>query len=89
MALIGKIRAKSGLLVGFVGLALLTFILSDYKNMFGMGEGDYGIGTVYGEKVDPMKYSDVSARVQDQDRSQAQQQGKEFYGGFNDSCKRI
>lgn len=78
MALIGKIRAKSGLLVGFVGLALLTFILSDYKNMFGMGEGDYGIGTVYGEKVDPMKYSDVSARVQDQDRSQAQQQGREF-----------
>ena len=78
MALIGKIRAKSGLLVGFVGLALLTFILSDYKNMFGISEGEYGVGTVYGEKVDPIKYSDVNARVQDQDRSQAQQQGKEF-----------
>ena len=57
MALIGKIRSKSGLLVGVIGLALLSFILSDYKSMFGFSEGAYGIGTVFGEKVDPNKYS--------------------------------
>ena len=65
MALIGKIRSKSGLLVGVVGLALLSFILSDYKNMFGFSEGAYGIGTVFGEKVDANKYAITSQRVQD------------------------
>ena len=39
---------------------------------------EYGIGTVYGEKVDANNYSQISARVQDQDRMQAQQQQKEF-----------
>ena len=78
MALIGKIRSKSGLLVGVIGLALLSFILSDYKSMFGFSEGAYGIGTVFGEKVDPNKYSLTSQRVQDQERSQAEQSQKPF-----------
>lgn len=78
MALIGKIRAKSGLLVGIIGLALLSFILSDYKNMLGFNEGEYGIGTVYGEKVDAIKYDITSRRVQDQDRQQAERDQKPF-----------
>ena len=78
MALIGKIRSKSGLLVGVIGLALLSFILSDYKNMFGFSEGAYGIGTVFGEKVDANKYSVTSQRVQDQERTQAEQSQKPF-----------
>lgn len=78
MALIGKIRAKSGLLVGIIGLALLSFILSDYKNMLGFNEGEYGIGTVYGEKVDAIKYDITSRRVQDQDRQQAEREQKPF-----------
>ena len=78
MALIGKIRAKSGLLVGIIGLALLSFILSDYKNMLGFNEGEYGIGTVFGEKVDANKYSITSGRVQDQDRQQAERDQKPF-----------
>ena len=56
MAIIGKIRSKSGLLVGIIGIALLSFILGDYQNFFGSGEGEYGIGTVYGEKIDANKY---------------------------------
>jgi peptidyl-prolyl cis-trans isomerase D len=78
MALIGKIRSKSGLLVGVIGLALLSFILSDYKNMFGFSEGAYGIGTVFGEKVDANIYSTTSQRVQDQERAQAEQNQKPF-----------
>ena len=53
MAIIGKIRSKSGLLVGIIGIALLSFILGDYQSFFGSSEGEYGIGTVYGEKIDP------------------------------------
>ncbi|NBX81334.1 MAG: hypothetical protein EBQ94_13350, partial [Flavobacteriales bacterium] len=78
MALIGKIRSKSGLLVGIIGLALLSFILSDYKNMLGFNEGEYGIGTVFGEKVDAIKYDITSRRVQDQDRQQAEREQKPF-----------
>ena len=78
MAIIGKIRSKSGLLVGIIGLALLSFILGDYQSFFGSSEGKYGIGTVYGEKVDATIYSITSGKVQDQDRGQAQKEEKEY-----------
>lgn len=78
MALIGKIRAKSGLLVAMIGIALLSFILNDYQSLFGIGEGEYGIGLIFGEKVDPANYSIVSAKFQEQERNQANQNGKEF-----------
>ncbi len=78
MAIIGKIRSKSGLLVGIIGIALLSFILGDYQSFFGSSEGEFGIGTVYGEKVDPNKYSVTSGKVQDQDRGEAQKEQKDF-----------
>ncbi len=78
MAIIGKIRSKSGLLVGIIGLALLSFILGDYQSFFGSSEGEYGIGTVYGEKIDPNKYNETNGKVQDQDRGQAQKEQKEY-----------
>mgnify|MGYP006200553989 CR=1 FL=1 len=73
MALIGKIRAKSGLLVAMIGIALLAFILNDYQSLFGIGEGEYGIGLVFGEKVDPASYSIASAKFLEQERNQAAQ----------------
>ncbi len=78
MALIGKIRAKSGLLVAMIGIALLAFILNDYQSLFGIGEGEYGIGLVFGDKVDPANYSIASAKFQEQERNQAAQNSKEF-----------
>ena len=78
MAIIGKIRSKSGLLVGIIGLALLSFILGDYQSFFGSSEGEYGIGTVYGEKIDPNKYNETNGKVQDQDRGQAQKEQKDY-----------
>ena len=78
MAIIGKIREKSGLLVGIIGLALLAFILSDYKSMMGGSEGEFGIGLVDGDKVDINNYGALSSRVQDQDRAQAEKEQKPF-----------
>jgi parvulin-like peptidyl-prolyl isomerase len=78
MAIIGKIREKSGLLVGIVGLALLAFVLGDYQSMFGNSEGKYGIGLVYGNKVNADTYYGLSSRVQQQERTQAEQEQKEF-----------
>ncbi|MCX6195770.1 MAG: peptidylprolyl isomerase, partial [Flavobacteriia bacterium] len=58
--------------------ALLSFILGDYQSFFGSSEGEYGIGTVYGEKIDPNKYNETNGKVQDQDRGQAQKEQKEY-----------
>lgn len=58
MAIIGKIREKSVLLVIIIGLALLAFITGDYFSTRGGGvEGEYGVGHVFGEKIDQEKYS--------------------------------
>ena len=63
-----------------VGIAMLY---ESFKNanpnfsLFG-GNMEYGIGTVYGEKVDGNVYSTISSRMQEQDRMQAQQQQKEY-----------
>ncbi|RYM35620.1 hypothetical protein ERX46_01120 [Brumimicrobium glaciale] len=58
MALIGKIREKSWLLIAVVGIAMLAFIIGDF-NFGGNGpqEDVYGIGTVDGEKVDEQQYN--------------------------------
>lgn len=58
MALIGKIREKSWLLIAVVGIAMLAFIIGDF-NFGGNGptEDVYGIGTVNGEKVDEEQYN--------------------------------
>lgn len=62
MAVITKIREKSWLLIGFVGLAMIAFILSDYKKLLGGSEGEFGMGSVDGEKVKPEVYT---AKIQD------------------------
>jgi len=78
MAIIGKIRDKSWLIVGFVGIAMIAFILGDYNRMFGLGEGSYGIGLVAGEKIDIEDYNALTERVQNQERNQKQQENKPF-----------
>ena len=78
MAIITKIRDKSWLIVGFVGIAMLAFILGDYDKMFGSNTGDYGIGLVNGEKINIDVYNTLCERVQNQDKNQKQQEGKPF-----------
>src|SRR5690554_894506 len=58
MALIGKIREKSWLLIAVIGIAMLAFIIGDLGSMGGGPQEDvYGIGTVNGEKVDEQEYN--------------------------------
>lgn len=63
MAVIGSIRKRVGLLIGFIGVSLLAFILGD---VFTSGKGIFGgnsdvIGEVGGEKV---HYSEFEKRVE-------------------------
>jgi len=58
MALIGKIREKSWLLLIVVGGAIVVFIFtSGGPNMGGGPEEEYGIGLMYGEKLDRDEYN--------------------------------
>ncbi len=78
MALIGKIREKSGLLVVLIGIALFAFILGDWRKITQGSEDEFGYGTVYGDKVDYAKFEEANARFQEQDAMQAQQQQREY-----------
>jgi peptidyl-prolyl cis-trans isomerase D len=78
MALIGKIREKSALLVILIGLALFAFIMGDWQKMSGGSEDQFGYGTVYGEKVDYAAFEESSTKFQDQDRTQFSQQQREY-----------
>ena len=78
MAIIGKIREKSGLTLVLLGVAMLAFIMSGWDSMFGRGSGDMGIGEVAGETVDPIKYENaVNAMIQ-QDQQQYAQSQREY-----------
>ncbi len=75
MAIIGKIREKSWLMLVLVGGALIAFIFTDYNKMTGNVESKYGIGTVYGEKVNEQDFNrDVEMAQLNADRQAQQQQ---------------
>lgn len=78
MALIGKIREKSVLLVVIIGIALLAFILGSYDKMGGGNEDKYGYGTVYGEKIEPTLFQQEADKFKQNDAMNAQQQGQPY-----------
>ncbi|MCT4664326.1 MAG: SurA N-terminal domain-containing protein [Flavobacteriales bacterium] len=57
MASLESIRKKSGLLIAFIGIALLAFLLGDAlgngRSIFG---GDQDLGSINGEKIDYVKF---------------------------------
>ena len=59
MGIINKIRDKSWLIVGLIGLAMLAFILENYKSIFNAGEGKYGVGLMHGSKIDVNRYNQL------------------------------
>lgn len=73
MALIGKIRERSGLLLVVVGVAMLAFILGGWDSMFGGYTDNLGVGTVYGEMVDQVALGKEVQMTITQDQQQAAQ----------------
>lgn len=87
MAIIGKIREKSWLLVGVIGLALVAFILTDFLSGSNRGQNNIGIGTVYDSDVDYAEYdknvklflADARATAQKEQRDINQQEQDQAY----------
>lgn len=78
MAIIGKIRDKSWLILIFIGLALLAFILTDYNSWFGYKDNMVGYGSVNGENVDPRLYEKAVDNYRAMDQNDFQRQGREY-----------
>lgn len=79
MAIIGKIREKSWLLLVLVGGALLAFILGDWQKITGGYEDKFGLGLVYDEMVDSKAYQDAYniAEINAERQAQQSQQQKQ------------
>ena len=56
MAIIGKIRERSGLLLVIIGGAMAAFILTDLFSGRGSGRQDQVLGTVGDEEISAMEY---------------------------------
>ena len=59
MALIGKIREKSWLLIAVVGIAMIAFILPEINFNGGAQADQFGIGTINGEMLDDKEYDNL------------------------------
>lgn len=77
MAIIGSIQEKGRyFLVGFVGLALLTFILTGLFDVIGTSGNVPNLGTVDGEEVDPRLFESNLIRFRTAAEQQAQMQNQ-------------
>ncbi|MCJ8290378.1 MAG: peptidylprolyl isomerase [Crocinitomicaceae bacterium] len=76
MAIIGKIRDNGWLVLIVIGIALMAFIMGDWSKITGGNEPVYGIGTIYGEKVDDKKFSEAVEIARTNAIQTAQQQGQ-------------
>ena len=77
MAIIGKIREKSWLMLVLVGGALLAFILGDYYKGSNGNEMEFGYGTVSGEMVNIDEFNEQLAVAEENTRRNAEQQGQQ------------
>lgn len=77
MAIIGKIREKSWLMLVLVGGALLAFILGDYYKGSNGTDMEFGYGTVYGEMVNIDEFNEQLAIAEENTRRNAEQQGQQ------------
>ena len=77
MAIIGKIREKSWLMLVLVGGALLAFILGDYYKGSNGNDLEFGYGTVYGEMVNIDEFNSQLALAEENTRRNAEQQGQQ------------
>jgi peptidyl-prolyl cis-trans isomerase D len=72
MAVIGKIRKHSGLLIGIIGVALAAFVLGDISKT--QSRGTNNVGEVNGEKI---SYKSFSTVVEQNIESEKKRRGKQ------------
>lgn len=76
MAIIGKIRENSVLVLIIVGVSLLLFILGDLLGNQGGSGADNVIGTAYGKPIDAVEYERRVKEMTDQENMNRAMQGR-------------
>ncbi len=74
MAIIGKIRKRSGLLIVIIGVALAAFVLGDFLKPGKRYKGTTNVGVVAGENI---PYTEFAAKVDEQIENLKQRAQKE------------
>ena len=59
MALMAKIRARAGILIIAIGVAMVAFVAQDLLQGIGVFRGPSELGEIYGEDVDAMEFSEL------------------------------
>ena len=68
MAIIGKIRQRSWILVGFIAIALLIFIVEaalERNSLFSGGGGKNDVGSINGTTISAKEYSSKISNYED------------------------
>jgi peptidyl-prolyl cis-trans isomerase D len=77
MAVIGKIRSYSGLLIAVIGIALAAFVLGDFMGYGPSGRQDTDVGVIGSKKI---SYPEFENRVAQQSEVWRQQTGMQTLG---------
>ncbi|MCF8234863.1 MAG: SurA N-terminal domain-containing protein [Bacteroidales bacterium] len=91
MAVIGKIRKHSGLVVIVIGLALAAFVLSDFTKQGG-GSQDRNVGVIDGEEITSIDFFtnvERNAEARKRQRNQEQLNAEEMFRVREDTWDRM
>lgn len=87
MAIIGKIRDNSTLVIGVVGISLLLFILGDALPGCGRDSGTTGIGEIFGEPIDGARYDTLLREGEKNAEMYMARQGQEMTDEIRDEVR--
>jgi len=87
MAIIGKIRDNSALVIGVVGISLLLFILGDALPGCGRDSGTTGIGEIFGEPIDGARYDTLIREGEKNAEMYMMRQGQEMTDDVRDEVR--
>ena len=75
MAVIGKIRQRSGLVIGLIAISLLAFILTDAFSSNGslFNNQEFVVGKMKGEKI---QYADFDKKLKEYEQNAQRQYGQ-------------
>jgi peptidyl-prolyl cis-trans isomerase D len=87
MAIIGKIREKSVLVLVLVGISLVLFILGDFLTGAGGGQRENYVGEIFGEPIDAMEYEKRVSEAIERETQNRQMQGMPVDPTMNDQVR--
>lgn len=87
MAIIGKIRDNSVLVVAVVGISLALFIVGDWLTNRGSATREDSVGEIYGKKISYTEYEKKVQEATERQKQQYEQSGMEMDDNMRDQIR--